>query len=386
MWLLTVYDTFMEKLKSFLSLGIFTDGNLHLNLGGLLLIIGVAFFFWWLLRLWQKKVATIANNMGHEDPKTVLSVTRWFFRILFLVVWLVVVMQTIGVDLATAREMAISFLNKELSPIERFHLTVSDILLIGLFFFGIRFLLFLIQTKLRKFIFMQKQVDKGRQQSLIQIFSYVLYTLFIIASMELVGIDVSLLLAGSAALLVGLGFGIQHIFHDLISGLIMLFEGNVEIGDIIDSGGLLGKVKKIGLRTSEVETRAGVSIIVPNAKFMTDNVVNWTHQWTNVRFEVKVGVAYGSDVQLVKQLLLDCAQKHEHIDANPKPFVRFADFGNSSLDFELFFWSKQVWAIEDIKSDLRFWIDEAFRAHKVEIPFPQRDLHIRSSDVPLYGR
>jgi len=264
--------------------------------------------------------------------------------------------------------------------IGKYNLSVSEILLVLLGYMVVRFLLALLQTRLSKFFFVKDKIDSGRQASLVQIIKYVLYTFFVIYSLEVVGVNVSLLLAGSAALLVGLGFGVQHIFNDLISGLIMLFEGHVEVGDIIDAGGLLGRVKRIGLRTSETRTRDGITIIVPNSKFITDNVVNWSEQST-VRFVVKVGVAYGSDVRLVEQLLLDCASRHAEVAKRPKPFVRFADFGNSSLDFELYFWSSQVWMIENVKSDLRFWIDDAFRQNNVEIPFPQRDLHIRSSDV-----
>jgi len=193
----------------------------------------------------------------------------------------------------------------------------------------------------------------------------------------MIGIDLSLVLTGSAALLVGLGFGIQDLFNDLISGVIILFEGNVDKGDIVDAGGLVGEVEELGIRTSKVKTQDGVTIVVPNSKFVSENVINWTNEEQLARFHVAVGVAYGSNVQLVKDLLLVCAAEHPQIEKEPESFVRFVNFGDSSLDFELHFWSEHIWIIENIKSDLRFSIDAIFRKNDISIPFPQRDVHIK---------
>jgi small-conductance mechanosensitive channel len=142
----------------------------------------------------------------------------------------------------------------------------------------------------------------------------------------------------------------------------------------------MGEVKKIGLRTSLITTRRNISIIVPNSKITVDNVINLSHDNNMVRHSVSVGVAYGSDVQLVKKVLLECAERHSKV--LPGAFVRLIEFNTSSIDFELLFWSEEYRMIEDVRSDLRFMIDSGFRKYGIVIPFPQRDLHIKNFPVP----
>lgn len=221
-------------------------------------------------------------------------------------------------------------------------------------------------------------LDEGKKFAIIKLIKYFLYVLAVVLGLESLGFDISLLLAGSAALLVGIGLGLQDIFKDLISGIIILFEGSIKVGDVIELDDLVGLVKEINIRTSKVRTRDGIIIIVPNAFFINQNVINWSNSNKLTRFKVDVGVAYGSDVRLVERLLVECAEKHEMIATRPKSFARFNNFGDSSLEFQLYFWSERIWRIENIKSELRYAIDEAFRKNGVTIPFPQRDLHIRS--------
>jgi small-conductance mechanosensitive channel len=180
--------------------------------------------------------------------------------------------------------------------------------------------------------------------------------------------------------LVGLGRGLQQIFSDIVSGVFLLLEGSVKIGDIMEVDGLIGKVTSIKLRTSEILTRDGIVIIVPNHKFITENVVNWSHNSEITRFNVKVGVAYGTDPKLVKEILAECAKENKEITTTGiyTPLVRLINFGDSSLDFELLFWSKKVFTIENTKSDLRFQIVTKFSEKGIQIPFPQRDLHLKS--------
>ena len=150
------------------------------------------------------------------------------------------------------------------------------------------------------------------------------------------------------------------------------------VGDVVEiTNHQVGTVRKIGARTATIETRDDIIIFVPNSKLIGENVVNWSHVERKARFHVKVGVAYGSDTALVRELLIKVALAHERVIQTPQPIVRFLDFGNSSLDFEVLFWSRDLIRIEDVKSDIRFAIDQAFRENGVEIPFPQRDLWIR---------
>jgi small-conductance mechanosensitive channel len=226
----------------------------------------------------------------------------------------------------------------------------------------------------------KKQFDRGRSHAILQIIKYILWVSAIIISFNTIDIKLTLLLAGSAALLVGLGLGLQQIFQDFMSGVTILFEGTLKVGDIVEiRDEVVGKVKEVGLRTTKIETRDNIIMIIPNSKFVTDIVINWSHMEKRTRFHVDVGVAYGSDVKKVTTILLQCAENQNHISNTPKPFVRFKNFGESSLEFQLFFWTTDTFTVENIKSEIRYRIDDAFREQGVQIPFPQRDVHIKSS-------
>ncbi len=222
-------------------------------------------------------------------------------------------------------------------------------------------------------------MEEGRIIGFYQIIKYVAWVAYFLACIRIVGLDVTWLIASSAALMVGIGLGLQSVFNNFISGVILLFEGTVDPGDIITVGDMIGVVKKVGLRTSQIKTRNNITILVPNSKLTDDNVTNWSHMKDPPRFHVSVGVAYGSDTKLVKEILLEVVNSHPKVSRKYKPFVRFTKFGDSSLDFEVYFWSDEVFLIEDVLSDIRFEIDEAFRSNEVTIPFPQRDLHIKTA-------
>ncbi|MCG8327442.1 MAG: mechanosensitive ion channel [Chitinophagales bacterium] len=223
----------------------------------------------------------------------------------------------------------------------------------------------------------QQKVNVGSQYAINQLLMYFIYVIAILIALETLGFSLTVLWGGAAALLVGIGLGLQETFKDLFSGLILLFERTVEVGDVVEVDGLVGSVKKIGVRTSLVETRDNITVIVPNSKLIIEKVVNWSHYDNKARFKVAVGVAYGSDTELVKQILIKIARENAYVVRHPSPFVRFVNFGDSSLDFEIHFWSHEFIRIEDIMSDMRFEIDKAFRENNISIPFPQRDVWMR---------
>ena len=227
-------------------------------------------------------------------------------------------------------------------------------------------------------LFKRQHIDQGSRFAINQLLKYLIYFLATILAINGLGIDMTLILGGAAALLVGIGLGLQQTFNDFFSGLVLLFERSVSVGDIMDVGGDVGSVRKIGLRSSIIETRSNISIIVPNSKLVNDSVKNWTHFGDHVRFEIFVGVAYGSDTKLVKKILLTAANEHHQVKDYPVPFVRFNDFADSALLFGLYFFTDRFLIIEDINSDIRFRIDELFRENEVAIPFPQRDIWIRN--------
>jgi small-conductance mechanosensitive channel len=271
------------------------------------------------------------------------------------------------------------FLESSLIESKDFDITVYEILIILLILIATLFIIRIIR-KVFRIREKRKEFDPGRSHAIQQILKYVLWIAAILISLETVGIKLTLLLAGSAALLVGLGLGLQQIFQDIMSGVAILFEGILKVGDVVEiKNDIVGRVVEIGLRTSKIETRDNIIMVIPNSKFVTDIVINWSHMEKKTRFHVDVGVAYGSDVEKVTRVLLQCAGDQQKISVSPKPFVRFTDFGNSSLDFQLYFWSTETFSVEFIKSDLRYKIDAAFRQNGIHIPYPQRDIHIKSN-------
>uniref|UniRef100_UPI00404B0484 mechanosensitive ion channel family protein n=1 Tax=Flavobacterium sp. TaxID=239 RepID=UPI00404B0484 len=217
--------------------------------------------------------------------------------------------------------------------------------------------------------------DKNKFISFFQFVRYIVFAFAIIITLHSTGVNMSFLLTASAALLVGLGFALQQLFQDIISGILIIIDQSLHVGDIVEVDGRVGKVLEIKLRTTRVVTRNNRVMVIPNHKFMLDTLFNWTQNSFTNREQVNVGVAYGSDVQLVKSLLLKCAEESPDVLQEPKPIVLFEDFADSSLNFSLYFYVHNGMNSPGIQSDLRFRIDAAFRANKVSIPFPQRDIH-----------
>jgi small-conductance mechanosensitive channel len=225
------------------------------------------------------------------------------------------------------------------------------------------------------------KLDKGSAFALFQIIKYVIWIIAITLMLETLGIKVTILLAGSAALLVGVGLGLQQTFNDMLSGLILLFEHSVKVGDILEIDGDRVIIQEIGLRTSKGMNVRQIVVIIPNSLITTNKVINWSHQTQKTLFNIDIGVAYGSDVDLVIQTLEESAVEHlEFFECEFKE-VRLVNFGNSSMDFQLFFYSKNIFSIEKVKSDIRKIICKKFNEHKITIPFPQMDLHIKSKDI-----
>lgn len=247
------------------------------------------------------------------------------------------------------------------------------------------FVLFKIVSFVLKFVLykqLKKKKDKyERIHSVFQLFSYLFWTIGSLVIIDQLGIKLTFVLAGSAALLVGLGLGIQQTFNDIISGIIILVEGSLRVDDVVEVDNMVGRVLEIKLRTSLIYTRDGINIIVPNHKFINENVINWSHNSKANRYRVKVGVDYNSDEQLVKETLMKSLNEEPLVilDNPDLPIlIRIANFGDSSIDFEILFWSVEIFSIEDVKSNIRFSILKNFREKNINIPFPQTDLHIKS--------
>ncbi len=198
--------------------------------------------------------------------------------------------------------------------------------------------------------------------------------------LQSVGLQLDSVLILFGALGVGIGFGLQNIANNFVSGVILLFERPVEVGDVIEVGGELGTVERISIRATTLRKFDQTQAIVPNGDLISGVVTNWTHDDRRVRVDFMVGVAYGSDTALVERILKELVDGHEKVLDDPAPRVLFMEFGDSSLNFRILAYVPDLMDRLTTQSDLHYAIDEAFRTHDVEIPFPQRDLHVRSID------
>ena len=218
--------------------------------------------------------------------------------------------------------------------------------------------------------------DTNKFISIFQFIKYLVYVFVIMFALRISGVDISVLLTASAAIFIGLGFALQQLFQDLIAGVLIILDQSLKVGDIIEIDGKVGRVQKISLRSTRAYTRNERVMIIPNHMFMDDLLFNWTQNNNIIRDNVSIGIAYGSDTELAKKILLESTQVIKDILTEPKPNVLFDEFGDSSLNFSVNFYVNDAFSVQRIKSDLRFEIDKQFREHKISIPFPQRDLHI----------
>ena len=242
-------------------------------------------------------------------------------------------------------------------------------------FISTRYLKNVLRTK----VYEKAQLEQGARHAISSGITYFIICIAALIGLNIAGIPLRSLTIFAGAFGIGLGFGMQNIINNLVSGIIILFEKPIKIGDVITvDKEIAGKVEKISIRSTEVKTFDRKTVVVPNSKFLESNIVNWVHGGdTLLRSKIVIGVAYGSNTELVKNCLLEVADAHPDVRKDPAPVVRFAEFGNSSLNFELFFWAHVLDRWMAI-SDLNFAIDKIFRENNIEIPFPQRDLHIRT--------
>ncbi|HEX4999948.1 MAG TPA: mechanosensitive ion channel domain-containing protein [Terriglobia bacterium] len=266
--------------------------------------------------------------------------------------------------------------------VQLFKVGSASITLGGVLYFAILLLLLLMATsRIRKWLvgkaLARTSLDVGARQAIGSIFQYSAVLLGLLIILQTAGIDLTTLNVVAGALGVGLGFGLQNVASNFVSGLIILLERPVKVGDRIEVGDVEGDVVEIRARSTTVLTNENIAIILPNSKFISEPIINWSYNDTTVRFSIPVGVSYGVDVRLVEDLLLRVAWDNSDVMKHPEPVVRFIDFGDSSLNFELRVWSTTLMHRKGkLRSDLNFAIYKTFAEHHIPIPFPQRDIHI----------
>ncbi len=242
-------------------------------------------------------------------------------------------------------------------------------------FFVARYIKKLVEEK----VFYKLRVERGLGQTLSTLTRYIIIGIAVLIGLNLAGIPLRSLAFFAGAFGIGIGFGMQNIISNFVSGIILLFERPMQVGDVIAlEDGTLGTIEKISARSTTLSTPDETTITVPNSKFIESRITNWTRPTTRMRGSVKVGVACDADTELVKKCLLEIAKQNPNVRTYPEPFVRFAEFGDSALLFELYFWADDPGKRWFTQSELNFAIAKVFRKNNIEVAFPQRDIHIRS--------
>jgi len=281
------------------------------------------------------------------------------------------------------RDNLIYSITSDLFPLGNNAYSVLDLIILLALFTALFILARTIKQVLRLRVLSLTGLSRAAQETIALVANYSFVLIGALVLLQIWGLDISSLTVFAGVLGVGIGLGIQGIAKEFVSGLVLIFERPIQAGDFVEVGELVGTVEHISVRSTEITTVDRVSVILPNSRFLESEVVNWSHRSPISRLRIPVGVAYGSNVETVRQALLDTAKNHSDVLPIPPPNVFFLGFGDSSLDFDLLAWISEPRKQFQIKSDLYFLIYKLFQERGVEIPFPQRDLHVRSGKLPV---
>jgi len=346
-----------------------------------ILILGVLFYF--LLMEWNLSIRRISES--DKDLSTKASYPfRWLFIRFCWLLWFASLIIFLIITWGPRQTILESFIKVLNYP---FHIGEMQLKLMGLIFAFLIIFFTHAATRLWRYILQKKilapsRMEPGLRDSITTITVYLFWMIGILAALHAFGLNTTSLTVAFGALGIGLGFGLQNIFNNFISGIILLFERPIQVGDAIEINGTWATVRKINVRSTVVQTYDNASLIIPNSDLISSQVINWSFKDLRLRRNVSVGVAYGSDIELVRKTLFEIAHKIPKVLKYPRPDVIFSDFGDSALIFTL-----RVWTDIDnmfiAETDIRFEINRLFKERKIEIAFPQQDLHIRSyPDAP----
>jgi small-conductance mechanosensitive channel len=267
-----------------------------------------------------------------------------------------------------------------------FTINQTPVTLTSFFIFFVIIIIFVLLSKIVKNRFLavilsKLRIEEGLQFTLTRVTQYIIVFIGVIVALQFIGIDLSGLAVVLGFLSVGIGFGLQNITSNFIAGLILLFERPIKVGDRVTVGDTEGDVLNINIRSTTIRSLNNISIIVPNSQFVSSQVINWSHGETKIRMDLPVGVSYNSDLDTVMKALSEVAEENEDVLSNPAPEVQLAEFGDSSWNMQLRVWIEHPQRYYYVRSDINTEIVRKFRKYGVEIPYPQRDLHLRSTKV-----
>ncbi len=366
--------------------------RLFFSLGLLVITLGV---HWVIGYLWQRSVRPLLEQVtspqdGGQGPPAglnlllslLLSLIRFFLWLGVLTYISTLFPLTRRWSYFIRRQALAGFLEPNLRLGQTEISIFSLLILVGLLL-GVVVVAGIFANFLRSRVLRLTGIDRGSREAIAILAKYSMIFVGTVVLLQLWGLDLSSLALLASALGVGIGLGLQNIAKDFGSGFILVFERPIQVGDFVSFGDFQGTVERIGARSTEIKTLDQISIIVPNSRFLEQEVINWSHRNPVSRIRLPVGVAYSSDPTKVKEILLEVGYRQPEVLSKPPPLVFFKGFGESSLDFELLVWIADPPKQLMIKSDLYFAIAAALQQHNIEIPFPQRDLHIRSSQLPI---
>jgi potassium efflux system protein len=357
----------------------------------LLITIGFSWLLGWIkhhfFRLASQRLTT-SNGIPNSEPLRVLEL---FFKLVLastrIALWMSAILYITNLFPFTrqwsyqiSNILITSFTSPILTLGKNPYSLTELIILIGLLF-GLVIFAGTVTNFLRSRILHFTGINRGAQEAIVILFKYGLIFIGTLVLLQIWGLDISSLTILASALSVGIGFGLQDIAKNFGSGLVLVFERPIQIGDFVEVGEYTGIVERMGARSTEIRTLDHVSIIVPNSRFLEKEVINWSHRNPISRLHLPVGVAYSSDPKIVQAALLEAASKHPNVLQAPSPLVLFKEFGNNSLNFELLVWTAEPNKQFLLKSDLYYNIYEILQQREIEIPFAQLDLHMRSGTL-----
>jgi potassium-dependent mechanosensitive channel len=326
---------------------------------------------WHLLQIWETRAKESGRSLYVIGCLSGIGFPCVLMGLLFLNLWL------ISLRLG-GEHVFLEILSFQVNW-QDFRLSVKGIAFIIVGFYLTKTAIFLTETFLTGLPNRRPDLDKVVVESLLTLIRYVWWAIFGLYLLFLLGMDLTNLAVIAGGLSVGIGFGLQHIVNNFFSGLILLIGRSIQSGDTIQIGNTLGDVRKVTIRNTVVQTRENATLFIPNSDLITNQLVNWSHRDRRVVREVQVGVAYGTDTEKVRELLLEAAENHPQVLAHPVPIVFFCDFGASTLDFKVRFWIKNVDNDTRVLSDMRYAIDRLFREGGIEFAYPQSDIHLRTT-------
>ena len=368
--------TLLANLLGYVMLSLTLINGTINSIYGIILLLTATFALEGLIVIFlHTKIATSLNVVRNFPEKIESKISK--ILKLFVVVWsIIIILNNFGI-----RDIVLDWLYETLA--HKWTIGSFSISLGNIFVFIISIWLSIIIARFVRFmldgdVLPRFNLARGVPGAISTISSYIIIGFGIIVAIMGAGIDLNSFALLAGALGVGIGFGLQDIVKNFISGLILVFERPIQVGDAVQVDELSGRVTHIGIRSSRIKTWEGAEVIVPNGNLISNKLINWTLSDQRRRIEIKVGVTFGTNVNLVMETLLECTKLNEKILESPPPYVLFNDFGDSSLDFELRCWTSDFASWVEIRSDIRVAIDRAFKEKKIKIPFPQRDLHIIS--------